>query len=269
MPCLLTDIQLRHNIATGVTQKADLSSLQDLCTTQALANTPTAVSTPQNKTAPKSTASQTESGLTIDTHSQTHPVLGLPPLVGTDASRVGMSIGREARVLPTGNVGEFRSPIGHHIALESFSAEAGMAHVPVLNKVIVCVSSKFPKHPVISSRSVVTVLSHFNRIHGLPRHIEYVHCPDATLVLMKSILEYNSNQMPPGSQLTAFISDFEVDVSLTAQENCAEIQAILKLFSDHPQGNAVRFSQVYVYPRHCKLPQMSDPKIPKSTTNYF
>ena len=91
-----------------------------------------------------------------------------------------------------------------------------MAHVPVLNKAKVCVSSKFPKHPVISSRSVVTVLSRSNRVHGLPRHIESVHRPDATLSLMKSILEYDLNQMPPGSQLTVFISDFEVDVTRTA-----------------------------------------------------
>ena len=60
-----------------------------------------------------------------------------------------------------------------------------------------------------------------------------------------------------------------MDVTCTAEQHCAEIRSILKLFSDHPQGNAVRFSQVYVYPRHCKLPQMTDPKLPILTNNHF
>ena len=92
------DIQLRHNIATGETQMADLSSLQDLASTQAPANAQTAVSTPQSKAAQRSITTQTDGMPTCDTHSQTHPVLGLPPLVATDTYRMGMDVGREASV---------------------------------------------------------------------------------------------------------------------------------------------------------------------------
>ena len=147
-------------------------------------------------------------------------------------------MGREARELPTASVGEFKSPKNHLTGNKSFSTGEGLAHVPVLNS------------------------SCFNKYFGLPSYIENVQSPYVTLAHIKSILENNLNQLPEGSQLTVFISDFKVYVNLTATENCAVIDSILRLFSQHPRGNAVMFSQVFLHPMHCKLPSTVDPNIP-------
>ena len=146
-------------------------------------------------------------------HHDTEPA----PLVATAPQCIDMEYGREARVLPTANIGEFRTPVSRNIALESFSVETGMAHVPVLSKANVRVTSRLPKHPVISSKSTVVVFSRYNKVHGLPKHIETVLHPDATLPLIRTILEHDLNGMGPESQLSAFVSEFEVETSRNAE----------------------------------------------------
>ena len=118
------------------------------------------------------------------------------------------------------------------------------------------ISSKAPKFPVLSTNSFVSVFSCFNRIYGLPKHLEYIHRDDLILEVLKKILEHDLDQLPEGSQLTAVVTDFRVDVKLTTAQNCAVLEAILRLFSSRPKGNAIHFSQVFYYPKHCKLPQM-------------
>ena len=56
---------------------------------------------------------------------------------------------------------------------------------------------------------------------------------------------------------------------MTAVENCAAIDKIIRLVAEHPRGNAVRFAQVFISPMYCKLPSMTDIKIPNPTTNHY
>ena len=56
---------------------------------------------------------------------------------------------------------------------------------------------------------------------------------------------------------------------MTAIENCAVIDSIIRLVAEHPRGNAVRVSQIFMAPMYCKLPTMTDNKIPTPATNHF
>ena len=132
-------------------------------------------------------------------------------------------MGKENRELPTASVGEFRSPHSHLTAIESFSTNEGLAHIPVLNISKVRVTSRALKHPTQSVRSVVSFFSCFNKVHGLPGYIENVHRTDNTLACIKSTLANGKNQLPEGSQLMAFVSDFRVDLNLMETENFAVI----------------------------------------------
>ena len=75
--------------------------------------------------------------------------------------------------------------------------------------------------------------------------------------------------LPEGSQLSAIVTNFKVDIRLTAAQNCQTLDSILRLVSSHPKGNTIRFAQVHFYPKHCKLPQMKDRRIPTPSPNYF
>ena len=171
--------------------------------------------------------------------------------------------------MPTENVGAFQAPVSYIPTLESFSADGGWAHVPVLKNSKVKIASKLSKHPVLSSKSLVSVFSCLNRITGLPKHLEYIHRDDLTLEVLKKIFEFDLAQLPEGSQLSVIVTDFRIDVNLTAAQNCSILDSILRLISSHPKGNAIRFAQVHFYPKHCKLQQMKDKRIPTPAPNYY
>ena len=90
-----------------------------------------------------------------------------------------------------------------------------------------------------------------------------------TLDVLKKILEYDLERLPEGSCLPAIVTDFKIDIQLSAAQNCQTLDSILKLIATHPNGNAIRFAQVHFYPKHCKLPQMKDRRIPTPSPNYF
>ena len=131
-----------------------------------------------------------------DTPAQTDPLFGIPPLTTTASPLFEFNLGRESRELPTENVGALQAPVSYIPTLESFSADGGLAHVPVLNNSKVKIASKVPKHPVLSTKSFVSVISCFNRISGLPKHLEYIHRDNLTLGVLKKILECNLEQLP-------------------------------------------------------------------------
>ena len=61
--------------------------------------------------------------------------------------------------------------------------------------------------------------------------------------VLKQILEYDLERLPEGSRLSVVITDFKIDVQLSAAQYCQTLDSILKLVASHPKGNAVRFAQ--------------------------
>ena len=106
-------------------------------------NTLAAAGTSYSKTAPSD--STTDSNSLTDTSSQTCLVQIRP--VDTAPPSLGVNVGRETRELPAENVGEFKSPQSYLTAVQSFSVNEGLAHIPALSSSKVCVTCRSPKHP--------------------------------------------------------------------------------------------------------------------------
>ena len=97
--------------------------------------------------------------------------------------------------------------------------------------------------------------------------IENIHRPDNTLAKIKSTLEYDFSQLQEGTNLTVFVSNF--NVWKIAIENCWVIDSIIRLVAEHPWGNAVCFSQIFLVPTYCKVPSMTNHTIPTPVPNHF
>ena len=80
-------------------------------------------------------------------------------------------------------------------------------------------------------------------MYDLPEFVTSIHRPDNTLVRIRHLLEKDLEQLPEGTELTAFVSDFRVEIGIMKVEHHMEINKIIK-----------SYNQLHKYIIPCKAP---------------
>ena len=88
--------------------------------------------------------------------------------------RIDYMLGRESRVTPSSNIGNFKSVNPVTPVIGSYATSSGLVRVPVLDHNRCIVTSSNPKVPALSDTSKLNIYISSHRIHGLPKRIEQV-----------------------------------------------------------------------------------------------
>ena len=161
---------------------------------------------------------------------------------------------REPTVMPSSNVGTFKSANQVTPTLWSFAMEEDQTKVPVLNNRGKVDTSRAPNFPVLSPNSLLTVYFANHKVAGLPTHKEQVCRRDLELPMLMRIVERDLNALGWEGRLIIVVTDFLVTSSQSATWHTSKITEIMDLVKKHPKGNIIRFGQSFMTPDLIKLP---------------